>query len=78
LNSLLKDLIKLLLVYLIKRFKKFVKDYFAKKALERQKRKAEKSRLKYEQVFSKVKDTQDKVEKYQAAISVLTNFLGAI
>ena len=78
LNSLLKDLIKLLLVYLIKKFKKFVKDYFAKKATERQKRKAEKSRLKYEQIFSKVKDTQDKVEKYQAAISVLTNFLGAI
>jgi hypothetical protein len=25
-----------------------------------------------------LKDTQDKVEKYQAAISVLTNFLGAI
>jgi len=78
LNSLLKDLIKLLLVYLIKRFKKFVKDYFAKKATERQKRKAEKARLKYEKVLSKVKDTQDKVEKYQAAISVLTDFLGAI
>lgn len=78
LNSLLKDLIKFLLIYAIKRFKKFVKSYFAKKAIERQKRKAEKARLKYEQIFSKVKDTQDKVEKYQAAISVLTNFLGAI
>jgi hypothetical protein len=32
----------------------------------------------YEQILSKVKDTQDKVEKYQAAISILTNFLGAI
>lgn len=78
LNSLLKDLIKLLLVYLIKRFKKFVAAYFAKKALERQKRKIEKARLKYEQVLSKVQDTQDKVEKYQAAIGVLTNLLGAI
>jgi hypothetical protein len=78
LNSLLKDLIKLLLVFAIKRFKKFVKQYFAKRAVERQKRKAEKARLKYEQILSKVKDTQDKVEKYQAAISILTNFLGAI
>lgn len=78
LNSLLKDLVKLLLVFAVKRFKKFVKDYFAQRAVERQKRKLEKSRIRYEQVFSKVKDTQDKVEKYQAAISVLTNFLGAI
>jgi hypothetical protein len=78
LNSLLKDLIKLLLVFAIKRFKKFVKQYFANRAVERQKRKAEKARLKYEQILSKVKDTQDKVEKYQAAISILTNFLGAI
>lgn len=78
LNSLLKDLIKLLLIYGIKRFKKFVKNYFSKKATERQKKKAENARLRYESIFSKVKDTQDKVEKYQAAISVLTNFLGAI
>jgi hypothetical protein len=33
LNSLLKDLIKLLLVFAIKRFKKFVKQYFAKRAV---------------------------------------------
>lgn len=78
LNALLKDLVKLLLVFGIKRFKKFVKDYFAKKATERQKKKLERARLKYENVFSKVRDTQDKVEKYRAAIGVLTNLLGAI
>jgi hypothetical protein len=78
LNSLLKDLIKLLLVFGIKRFKKFVKNYFATRAILRQKRKAEKSRLKYEQTLSKVQNTQDKIEKYQAAINVLTNLLGAI
>jgi hypothetical protein len=78
LNSLLKDLIKLLLVFGIKVFKKFIKNYFATRAILRQKRKAEKARLKYDQIFSKVKDSKDKVEKYQAAISVLTNLLGTI
>jgi hypothetical protein len=85
LNSLLKDLIKLLLVFAIKRFKKFVKNYFAERALQRQKRKAEKSRLKYEQqlAFANAKkaqaqEAQEKIQKYQASISVLTNLLGAI
>ena len=85
LNSLLKDLIKLLLVFAIKRFKKFVKNYFAARALERQKRKAEKSRLKYEQQLAfinakkaQAQEAQEKIQKYQASISVLTNLLGAI
>lgn len=78
LNSLLKDLIKLLLIFLIKRFKKFVKDYFAKKALEKQKRKAEKARLKYEQTTSKIENFQNKAEQYRASISVLTDLLGVI
>lgn len=77
-NALLKDLIKLLLVYGIKYFKRFVKNYFAKKALERQKRKLQKQTLKYEQVLSKVQDTQDKIQKYQAALSVLTDVLGGL
>jgi hypothetical protein len=85
LNSLLKDLIKLLLVFAIKRFKKFVKNYFAARALERQKRKLEKSRLKYEQQLAfinakkaQAQEAQEKIQKYQASISVLTNLLGAI
>jgi hypothetical protein len=85
LNSLLKDLIKLLLAYAIKRFKKFVKEYFAKKAKERQKRKMEKNKLKYEQNLAKInkakaqaKETQEKIQKYQAAINVLTDLLGAV
>jgi hypothetical protein len=78
LNSLLKDLIKLLLVFLIKRFKKFVKQYFAKKAVERQKRKAEKSRLKFEQAqnaLGQAQEAQEKIQKYQSALSVLTEIL---
>jgi hypothetical protein len=82
LNSLLKDLIKLLLVFAIKRFKKFVKNYFARRALERQKRKSEKSRLKYEQQLAfinakkvQAKEAQEKIQKYQGAINILTNLL---
>lgn len=85
LNSLLKDLIKLLLTFAIKKFKKFVKNYFAKKALDRQKRKLEKARLKYEQRLAqinktkaKAQETQEKIEKYQEAISTLTNLLGTV
>ncbi len=77
-NALLKDLIKLLLVYGIKFFKRFVKNYFAKKALERQKRRFQKQTLKFQQVLSKVQDTQDKIQKYQAALSVLTDVLGGL
>jgi hypothetical protein len=76
LNALLKDLIKLLLIHGIKYFKKFVKNYFSKKASERQRRKAEKARLKYEQITGKVSDIQDKIQKYQAALNTLTNILG--
>ena len=85
LNSLLKDLIKLLLAYAIKRFKKFVKEYFASKAKDRQKRKLEKAKLKYAQNLAKVnaakaqaQEAQEKIQKYQAAISTLTELLGAV
>lgn len=77
-NALLKDLIKLLLVFAIKFFKRFVKNYFAKKALERQRRKLAKSKLKYDQILSKVQDYQDKIQKYQAALSTLTGVLGGL
>jgi hypothetical protein len=85
LNSLLKDLIKLLLAYAIKRFKKFVKQYFAQKAIERQKRKIEKAKLKYAQRLAQInkakaeaEEAKEKVEKYQAAINVLKDLLGAV
>jgi hypothetical protein len=85
LNSLLKDLIKLLLAYAIKRFKKFVKEYFAKKVIERQKRKIEKAKLKYAQRLAQInkakaeaEEAKEKVEKYQAAINVLKDLLGAV
>jgi hypothetical protein len=77
-NALLKDLLKLLLVYAIKFFKRFVRNYFAKKALEKQKRKLAKATLKFDQIFSKLSDAATKAEKFQAALSVLTDILGGL
>lgn len=76
-NALLKDLLKLLLLYVIKRFKKLVINYFARTALEKQKRKLEKARLKFK-VFSKLGDAAEKIEKYQAALGTLNSILGEI
>ena len=55
-----------------------IKNYFAKKAIERQKRRLEKGKLTDEQILLKVKDIQDKVQKYQAALSLLTNILEGV
>ena len=62
-----------------------VKEEETEVADERQKRKLEKSRLKYEQQLAfinakkaQAQEAQDKIQKYQASISVLTNLLGAI
>lgn len=76
-NALLKDLLKLLLLFVIKKFKQLVANYFARTALEKQKRKLEKAKLKF-QVFSNVADNTDKIQKYQAAISSLSSLLGNI
>lgn len=74
-NALLKDLLKLLLLFLIKRFKKLVANYFARTALEKQKRKLEKAKMKF-QVFTEVGAAADKIERYAAALSTLSSVLG--
>lgn len=74
-NALLKDLLKLLLLFVIKKFKQLVANYFARTALEKQKRKLDKAKLKF-QVFAKVADNADKIQKYQAALQTLTSVLG--
>ena len=76
-NALLKDLLKLLLLFVIKKFKQMVANYFARTALEKQRRKLEKAKMKF-QIFSKIADNADKIQKYQAAISTLSNVLGAV
>jgi hypothetical protein len=76
-NSLLKDLLKLLLLLAIKKFKKLVVNYFARTALEKQKRKLDKAKLKFK-VFGQISDTASKVEKYRTALSTLNSVLGEI
>lgn len=76
-NALLKDLLKLLLLFVIKKFKQLVANYFARTALEKQRRKLEKAKLKF-QVFSKVTDAANKIQNYQAALSTLNNVIGSV
>lgn len=76
-NALLKDLIKLLLLFVIKKFKQMVSNYFARTAIEKQKRKLEKSKLKFK-IFSGISDNADKIQKYQAALSTLSPIIGNI
>lgn len=73
-NALLKDLIKLLLLFVIKKFKQMVTNYFSRTAAEKQKRKLEKSKLKFK-VFSNISDNADKIQKYQAALVTLNSIL---
>jgi hypothetical protein len=76
-NALMKDLIKLLLLFAIKKFKQLVANYFARTALEKQKRKLEKAKAKFK-IFSAVADNADKIQKYQAALSTLSSVLGSV
>jgi len=76
-NALLKDLLKLLLLFAIKRFKRLVANYFARTAMEKQRRKLEKAKLKF-QVFGQLSESADKIAKYQAALQTLATVLGVI
>lgn len=72
-NALLKELLKIMLLFLIKRFKKFVANYFARTAIERQKRKTQKIRLKFN-IFKAV-DTLNKASAYASALLTLKGVL---
>ena len=75
LNALLKDLLKLLLLFAIKKFKQLVANYFARTALERQQRKVEKLRKKYEVFYAQGVDAANKIQRYQAALSTLNSII---
>jgi len=75
-NALLKELLRFLLVFIIKEFKSLVGNYFARTAIEKQKRRAEKVKLKFK-VFGGVGDTAKKAAKYAAAAATLAAILGA-
>lgn len=76
-NALLKDLLKLLLLFAIKKFKQLIANYISRTALEKQRRKLEKAKLKLK-VFSDLADNADKIQKYQAALSTLNSVIGSI
>ena len=79
-NALLKELLRILLVFAVKEFKKLVANYFAKTAIEKQKRKAEKIKQKFE-IFNKLGQAAElasKAQKYAAAASSLIGILGSI
>lgn len=78
-NALLKELLRMLLVFAIKEFKKLVKNYFAKTSIERQKRKSEKVKQKFA-IFDKLgsaADAANKAKKYAAAAATLASIIGA-
>ncbi len=73
-NSLYKELVKGLLIYAIKNFKKLISSYFAKSALEKLRRKTDKIKLKFK-IFKGAEDIQG-AAKQAKALSSLKGILG--
>jgi len=73
-NSLYLLLLKLLLLSAIKEFKKLVAGYFARTARERQRRKSDKLRMKFN-LLKGVADDAGKAAKYAAALKSLSSIL---
>jgi uncharacterized protein with ParB-like and HNH nuclease domain len=79
-NALLKELLRMLLVFTIKEFKRLVTNYFARTAIEKQKRKAEKIKQKFA-IFNKAGqaiESLSKVKKYAAAAATISSIIGSV
>ena len=79
-NALLKELLKMLLAFVIKEFKKLVSNYFAKTEIEKTKIRAEKVKQKFS-IFDKLGNaakTASKARKYAAAASSLASIIGEV
>lgn len=77
-NALLKELLRFLLVFAIKEFKRLVSNYFTRTAIEKQKRKSAKIKQKFS-IFEKLGESQElasKSLKYAAASATLATILG--
>lgn len=77
-NALLKELLRMLLVFVIKEFKRLVANYFTRTAIEKQKRAAEKIKQKFS-IFDKAGEAAENVTKakrYAAAAITLAAILG--
>ncbi len=58
----------------IREFKKLIKNYFARTAQEKLKRKADKIKMKFK-IFGKLSDAASKAVKFQAALKSLASIL---
>ncbi len=77
-NALLKELLMLLLLFIIKEFTKLVTNYFKRTALEKAERRAEKLKLKFSIFFNALGEaaaTASKAQKYAAALGSLNSIL---
>ncbi len=73
-NALLKELLAGLLLVVIREFKKLIKNYFARTAQEKIRRKTEKIRLKFK-IFSGVSDKATKATKFKTALNSLSSII---
>lgn len=76
-NALLKELLRFLLVFAIKEFKKLIANYFTRTAIERQKRKSAKIKQKFG-IFESAGaalETAGKAKKYAVAAATLATIL---
>lgn len=73
-NSLYKELLAALLIIIIREFKKMVRNYFARTAAEKIRRKSEKMKMKF-QLFGGVKADAAKAVKFKAALKSLSSIL---
>ena len=74
-NSLLKALLLILLLAIIREFKRLVKNYFARTALEKVRRRIQKIKMKF-QIFGKIIGAVEKAAKFAAAVAGLSGILG--
>jgi len=75
-NALLKELLSGMLLFALKEFKKMISAYFARTALERLKRKADKIKLKFKILKEKTENTAaTKIQRFNSALSSLDNIL---
>lgn len=74
-NALLKELLRVLLVFTIKEFKKLVSNYYARTAAEKQKRRTAKVKQRFE-IFNQIGANASKALKYATAAATLAVILG--
>lgn len=77
-NALLKELLKMLLLLIIREFTKLVENYFKRTALEKAKRRLDKLKAQFDVFFSalgEAADTATKAQKYFAALQSLSSIL---